>query len=183
MAASDVYKIGGYTVRLVLQQSGGVVGSIRGGTGQWTAKRYWKDAPLLKTLSGLDGSLTLQKARDWIQVNPMADADPLEEQCVTEREMYPWESQAMNPSQERLLKQQQMLAAAQILNATDCYTSAQVKERLLKLQETEHPDNGGDSDSWERIVSAYQFLKDNLPVELPQRRTTHLSDYLPYQWG
>lgn len=183
MTASDVFMIGGYTVRLTLLKSGVIGCTIRGGTGKWSAKTYWREAPMKEHFSSVDGSLALVRAREWIAANPMANADPQDEQCVTEREMYPWEATAFNPSQERLLKQQQMLAAAQILNATDCYTVSQVKERLMQLQETEHPDRGGDTDRWEKITSAYQFLKANLPVELPPCRTTQMTDYEPFAWG
>ncbi|KZR93111.1 hypothetical protein MITS9509_00988 [Synechococcus sp. MIT S9509] len=177
MAVSDVYRIDGYTVRLTALNGGGVGCTIRGGTGKWTVQRFWKDAPLVAKLSGLDGSLTLQKARDWIAEHPRGDVYEPGEECVTERDMYPWEAQAVNPAQEHLLKQQQMYAAARILNAKDCYTVSQVKERLMKLKETEHPDHGDAAAEWEKIVSTYQFLSRNLPKELPQRRTTEFTGF------
>ena len=52
--------------------------------------------------------------------------------------------------------------------AQHCRTQSELKQRLLIISKTEHPDHGGDPERWRKLHGAYVFLHERLKPELSQ---------------
>ena len=77
-----------------------------------------------------------------------------------------WEPSCKAANADYLIVQVQ--EARKILGAQHCRTQSELKQRLLIISKTEHPDHGGDPERWRKLHGAYVFLHERLKPELSQ---------------
>ena len=131
-------------------------------------RRGADNSPAFK-VSNPVGSVALMEAQRWCETHPHPSAADAAEPAwgPAENNWGSWQPEQPSRPSEEAMKPFHVLAAKKFLGAEDCRNRSELKQRLVGISQTEHPDRGGNPARWRMLIHAYNFLNAELKDELP----------------